>query len=220
MQPPRGALWLFASPLRLRAGVLLLALLALSAGAAWNFDTILKNAEQRYGDLGAAKTRLGDWGRLLEQGGTLDEMAKLKAVNAFFNGALRVHRRPHRDLAPGGLLGHPGGGALQGRRRLRGLRHRQVRDPAPPRRRQRQAAHHLRQGPAPEPGAHGADLVRLPGCRPAGAGQPDRRRSGPPPSARTSCPFTPSTPRASGCPAPAADAAPATARSCRAGRTC
>ncbi len=84
---PRS-LWLFASPLRLRAGVLLLALLALSAGAAWNFDTILKNAEQRYGNLGTAKTRIESWGRLIDDSENLDEMAKLKAVNAFFNGAL------------------------------------------------------------------------------------------------------------------------------------
>ncbi|WP_447751578.1 cysteine protease LapG [Pseudomonas nicosulfuronedens] len=88
MQPPRGALWLFANPLRLRAGVLLLALLALTAGAAWNFDTILKNAEQRYGNLGTAKTRIESWARLIQDSESLDEPAKLKAVNAFFNGAL------------------------------------------------------------------------------------------------------------------------------------
>ncbi len=88
MQPPRGALRLFASPLRLRAGVLLLALLALTAGAAWNFDSILKNAEQRYGNLGSAKTRIESWGRLIDDSQNLDEPAKLKAVNAFFNGAL------------------------------------------------------------------------------------------------------------------------------------
>ncbi len=88
MQPPRGAPRLFASPLRLRAGVLLLALLALTAGAAWNFDTILKNAEQRYSDLGTGKTRIESWGRLIDDSENLDESAKLKAVNAFFNGAI------------------------------------------------------------------------------------------------------------------------------------
>lgn len=88
MQPPRGAPRLFASPLRLRAGGLLLALLALTAGAAWNFDTILKNAEQRYSDLGAGKTRIESWGRLIDDSENLDESAKLKAVNAFFNGAI------------------------------------------------------------------------------------------------------------------------------------
>ncbi|VTM18891.1 Uncharacterised protein [Pseudomonas aeruginosa] len=130
-----------------------------------------------------------------------------------------LHRR-HRDLATGRLLGDARRGAGQGRRRLRGLRHRQVRDPAPSRRRQRQAAHHLRQGPAPEPGAHGADLVRQPGCRPAGAGQPDRRDPPPPRNATICSRYTPSTPRACGCPAPTAGVGPATARSCRAGRTC
>ncbi|MCP1622774.1 cysteine protease LapG [Pseudomonas nitroreducens] len=88
MQPPRGAPRLFASPLRLRAGVLLLALLALTASAAWNFDTILKNAEQKYPDLGTGKGRIQSWGRLIDDSENLDEPAKLKAVNAFFNGAL------------------------------------------------------------------------------------------------------------------------------------
>jgi len=88
MQPPRGALRLFASPLRLRAGVLLLVLLALTASAAWNFDTIVRNAEQRYGDLGPAKARIQSWGRLIDDSENLDEAAKLKAVNSFFNGAL------------------------------------------------------------------------------------------------------------------------------------
>lgn len=88
MQPSQGARRLFVSPLRLRAGPLLLLLLALSAAATWNFDTILKSAEQRYGNLGTAKGRIQDWGRLIVASENLDEAAKLKAVNAFFNGAL------------------------------------------------------------------------------------------------------------------------------------
>ncbi|WP_152221769.1 cysteine protease LapG [Pseudomonas sp. SCB32] len=88
MQPTGGALRLFANPLCLRVGVLLLVLLALTASAAWNFDTILKNAQQRYGDLGPAKGRIQSWGRLIDDSENLDEAAKLKAVNSFFNGAL------------------------------------------------------------------------------------------------------------------------------------
>lgn len=88
MQPSRGARRLFANPLRLRVGGAFLLLLALTTSAAWNFDAILKNAEQRYGDLGAAKTRIQDWGRLIDASENLDEAAKLKTVNAFFNGAL------------------------------------------------------------------------------------------------------------------------------------
>lgn len=70
----------------------LAATLLLAVGAAlaqWDLESILSRAEQRYGELGAAKSRLGDWGRLLEQGGTLDEAAKLRAVNDFFNQSLR-----------------------------------------------------------------------------------------------------------------------------------
>ncbi len=70
----------------------LAATLLLAVGAAlaqWDLESILSRAEQRYGELGAAKSRLGDWGRLLEQGGTLDEAAKLHAVNDFFNRSLR-----------------------------------------------------------------------------------------------------------------------------------
>ncbi|HDQ4340543.1 TPA: transglutaminase-like cysteine peptidase [Pseudomonas aeruginosa] len=70
----------------------LAATLLLAVGAAlaqWDLESILSRAEQRYGELGAAKSRLGDWGRLLEQGGTLDEAAKLRAVNDFFNRSLR-----------------------------------------------------------------------------------------------------------------------------------
>ena len=38
--------------------------------------------------VGTAKTRIESWGRLIDDSENLDEMAKLKAVNAFFNGAL------------------------------------------------------------------------------------------------------------------------------------
>ncbi|MGC3519712.1 hypothetical protein ACPTJI_33660, partial [Pseudomonas aeruginosa] len=51
----------------------LAATLLLAVGAAlaqWDLESILSRAEQRNGELGAAKSRLGDWGRLLEQGGT------------------------------------------------------------------------------------------------------------------------------------------------------
>lgn len=47
----------------------LAATLLLAVGAAlaqWDLESILSRAEQRYGELGAAKSRLGDWGRLLE----------------------------------------------------------------------------------------------------------------------------------------------------------
>lgn len=151
----------------------LAATLLLAVGAAlaqWDLESMLSRAEQRYGELGAAKSRLGDWGRLLEQGGTLDEAAKLRAVNDFFNRSLRftddieIWQQEDYWATPVEAL-------------VKGAA--DCEDYAIAKyvtlRRQRQAAHHLRQGPAPEPGAHGADLVRQPGRRPTGAGQPDRR---------------------------------------------
>ena len=73
-------------PRGVRPGLLLGLLLGLAALAAdWDFDLILRNAEQRYGPLGAAGERILAWGRLIESSGELTEADKLQTVNAFFN---------------------------------------------------------------------------------------------------------------------------------------
>ncbi|CDF85424.1 conserved hypothetical protein [Pseudomonas knackmussii B13] len=69
--------------------VLWVGALLLSIGqAGWDFDAILRNAEQQWGDLGPARQRIRDWGELLERSQNLDESAKLKAANDFFNASL------------------------------------------------------------------------------------------------------------------------------------
>lgn len=69
--------------------VLCVGALLLSIGqAGWDFDAILRNAEQQWGDLGPARQRIRDWGELLERSQNLDESAKLKAANDFFNASL------------------------------------------------------------------------------------------------------------------------------------
>lgn len=69
--------------------VLCVGALLLSIGqAGWDFDAILRNAEQQWGDLGPARQRIRDWGEMLERSQNLDESAKLKAANDFFNASL------------------------------------------------------------------------------------------------------------------------------------
>jgi len=82
--PLRATLW------RILAGCCLLVFLQLSLGAPpdWDFARIIRLAQQRYGDLGYGKTRLEEWAALIRQSGNLDEMDKLRTVNAFFNRSL------------------------------------------------------------------------------------------------------------------------------------
>lgn len=82
--PLRATLW------RILAGCCLLVFLQLSLGAPpdWDFVRIIRLAQQRYGDLGYGKTRLEEWAALIRQSGNLDEMDKLRTVNAFFNRSL------------------------------------------------------------------------------------------------------------------------------------
>jgi predicted transglutaminase-like cysteine proteinase len=66
----------------------LLACIAISY-ANWNFDLIIRNAENRYGNLGSAKDRIEDWGRLIGSSLNLPEAEQLTVVNDFFNRQLR-----------------------------------------------------------------------------------------------------------------------------------
>ena len=88
MQPLRGARRLFVCLPHLRAGLALLLVLALGIQAQWDFDAILRKAEQRWGDLGPARQRIRDWGELLQSARGQDEAGKLKAANDFFNASL------------------------------------------------------------------------------------------------------------------------------------
>ncbi len=56
---------------------------------AWDFTQILLKAEQRYGNLGNAKTRLLAWNELMQTSSGLGETEKLKLVNSFFNRQFR-----------------------------------------------------------------------------------------------------------------------------------
>lgn len=67
-------------------GSVLLAALAL---ADWDFALILKNAESRYGNLGAAKQRILAWDELIQSSANLAERDKLNEVNRFFNRTIR-----------------------------------------------------------------------------------------------------------------------------------
>ena len=64
-------------------------LLAGLALANWDFALILRNAEQRYGSLGAAKQRILAWDDLIRSSADLTEAAKLGEVNRFFNRTVR-----------------------------------------------------------------------------------------------------------------------------------
>lgn len=55
----------------------------------WDFTQILLKAEQRYGNLGNAKTRLLAWNELMQTSSGLGETEKLKLVNSFFNRQFR-----------------------------------------------------------------------------------------------------------------------------------
>ncbi len=57
--------------------------------ANWDFGVIIKNAETRYGSLGAAKGRIEEWSALIDSSGKLPENEKLSVVNRFFNRQLR-----------------------------------------------------------------------------------------------------------------------------------
>lgn len=57
--------------------------------ANWDFALILKNAEQRYGNLGAAKARIEDWDQLITSSLNLPEAEQLAVANRFFNRQLR-----------------------------------------------------------------------------------------------------------------------------------
>ncbi len=61
----------------------------LAVQANWDFARIIRLAEQRYGGLGVGRERLEQWALLIEHGGGFDEEAQLRAVNGFFNQALR-----------------------------------------------------------------------------------------------------------------------------------
>jgi len=78
---------------RLPAGRLLLgALLGLTlalVARAWDFAPILQKAEQRYGNLGAARGRIEAWDELIRASEQLPEPEKLAAVNRFFNRQFR-----------------------------------------------------------------------------------------------------------------------------------
>lgn len=64
-------------------------LLAGLALANWDFALILRNAESRYGSLGAAKQRILDWDALIKSSAALSEADKLGEVNRFFNRTIR-----------------------------------------------------------------------------------------------------------------------------------
>ncbi|ERI53908.1 hypothetical protein EA796_10285 [Pseudomonas sp. AOB-7] len=64
-------------------------LLAGLALANWDFALVLRNAESRYGSLGAAKQRILDWDALIKSSATLSEADKLGEVNRFFNRTIR-----------------------------------------------------------------------------------------------------------------------------------
>jgi predicted transglutaminase-like cysteine proteinase len=74
---------------RLLLGALLGLLLAMMARANWDFGLILQNAEQRYGNLGAARGRIEAWDELIIASTNLPENEKLAAVNRFFNRQFR-----------------------------------------------------------------------------------------------------------------------------------
>ncbi|WP_457787471.1 cysteine protease LapG [Pseudomonas sp. PL-6] len=64
-------------------------LLAGLALANWDFALVLRNAENRYGSLGAAKQRILDWDALIKSSAALSEADKLGEVNRFFNRTIR-----------------------------------------------------------------------------------------------------------------------------------
>lgn len=83
------------TPIRLKrtrifAALCLLASLLLTGGAQawWDFERIIRLAEQRHGNLGSGRVRLQEWAALIESSQTLSEREQLHAVNAFFNRSL------------------------------------------------------------------------------------------------------------------------------------
>ena len=70
-------------------GALLGFAVALAAWANWNFELIIGNAEQRYGNLGSAKGRIQAWDELIRASEQLPEKDKLASVNRFFNRQFR-----------------------------------------------------------------------------------------------------------------------------------
>jgi predicted transglutaminase-like cysteine proteinase len=74
----------------LRLGTLAALLLAFGTVLGnWDFALIIRNAEQRYGSLGAARTRIENWSQLIDSSQSLPETQQLAAVNRFFNQQLR-----------------------------------------------------------------------------------------------------------------------------------
>jgi len=75
---------------RILAALCLLASLLLTGGAQawWDFERIIRLAEQRHGNLGSGRVRLQEWAALIESSQTLSEREQLHAVNAFFNRSL------------------------------------------------------------------------------------------------------------------------------------
>ncbi|MNF31333.1 hypothetical protein D3C84_120930 [compost metagenome] len=73
--------------------LLLAALLGLSRAWAvwgdWNFSLLIDTAEQRYGNLGAARGRIQAWDTLLNDSAHLTEQDQLDSVNRFFNRQIR-----------------------------------------------------------------------------------------------------------------------------------
>jgi predicted transglutaminase-like cysteine proteinase len=72
----------------LLGGCILLIGLA-SALANWDFGVILQNAENRYGNLGAAKQRIQAWEAQIKTSANSSEKDKLTEVNRFFNRQIR-----------------------------------------------------------------------------------------------------------------------------------
>lgn len=82
---------LFQQPqITLRSALLvcLLACVAISQ-ANWDFDLIIRNAENRYGNIGSAKNRIEEWNTLINSSLNDEDSKKLTAVNRFFNRQLR-----------------------------------------------------------------------------------------------------------------------------------
>ena len=65
------------------------ALLAGVSLANWDFALIIRNAENRYGNLGPARDRLLEWEALIKSSAALAESDKLNEVNRFFNRKVR-----------------------------------------------------------------------------------------------------------------------------------
>ncbi len=80
--------WLKTFNRALLASCILLIGLA-SALANWDFGLILQRAENRYGNLGPAKSRIEAWEAQIKASSTSSELNKLNEINRFFNRKIR-----------------------------------------------------------------------------------------------------------------------------------